>query len=256
MVYRKALRLGALAFTFLSMATSASAQHKNPQLLRSSSASISAPFSPFGNNITFNKYGDDGSSCILDASGLLIWVDSSGNYRIVQNSELSVPLAVSNNELIVWKNRFADYDYYPNKADLQVSLFRADSSGLLTESVITMEGKEVLDTAALTTTTGSFLLVTTERVDNQVTETGAGNTVDNVISGTVAEVVYLGASTQVHVDVGESAALVVDVPNHSGPQSVGYQPGRAVSWVCAPDAVRVLHRSPSTVVAATAGKAD
>jgi len=185
MVYRKALRLGALAFTFLSMATSASAQHKNPQLLRSSSASISAPFSPFGNNITFNKYGDDGSSCILDASGLLIWVDSSGNYRIVQNSELSVPLAVSNNELIVWKNRFADYDYYPNKADLQVSLFRADSSGLLTESVITMEGKEVLDTAALTTTTGSFLLVTTERVDNQVTETGAGNTAGNTVDNVI-----------------------------------------------------------------------
>ena len=72
----------------------------------------------------------------------------------------------------------------------------------------------------------------------------------NVISGTVAEVVYLGASTQVHVDVGESAALVVDVPNHSGPQSVDFQPGTAVNCVCAPDAVRVLHRSPSSVAAA------
>jgi len=72
----------------------------------------------------------------------------------------------------------------------------------------------------------------------------------NAIAGTVAEVVYLGASTQVHVDVGESAALVVDVPNHSGPQSVGYQPGLAVRCVCAPDAVRVLHRSPAAVRAA------
>jgi spermidine/putrescine transport system ATP-binding protein len=73
---------------------------------------------------------------------------------------------------------------------------------------------------------------------------------DNVIAGTVAEVVYLGASTQVHVDVGESAALVVDVPNHSGPQSVSYRPGTAVSCVCAPEAVRVLHRSlaPATAV--------
>jgi len=77
----------------------------------------------------------------------------------------------------------------------------------------------------------------------------------NVISGTVAEVVYLGASTQVHVDVGESAALVVDVPNHSGPQSVGFQPGMAVSCVCAPDAVRVLHRSTATLASATAGQA-
>jgi spermidine/putrescine transport system ATP-binding protein len=76
---------------------------------------------------------------------------------------------------------------------------------------------------------------------------------DNVIAGTVAEVVYLGASTQVHVDVGESAALVVDVPNHSGPQSVSYRPGTAVSCVCAPEAVRVLHRSP---VSAAGGPAD
>jgi len=166
MVYRKALRLAAFAFTFLSMATSASAQFRTPQLLRSSSASITAPFSPFGNNITFNKYGDDGSSCILDGSGLLIWVDAVGNYRIIPNSELSVPLVVSNTEMIVWKNRFADYDFYPNKADIQVSLFRADATGLITESPITMEGKEVLDTAQLTTTTGSFLLVTTERIHN------------------------------------------------------------------------------------------
>ena len=75
----------------------------------------------------------------------------------------------------------------------------------------------------------------------------------NVIGGTVAEVVYLGASTQVHVDVGERAALVVDVPNHSGPQSVGYQTGMTVNCVCAADAVRVLHRSP---VSATGGPAD
>lgn len=181
MVYRKALRLAAFASTFLSMATFASAQleHKNPQLLRSSSASVSSAFSPFGNNVTFNKYGDDGSSCVLDASGLLIWVDASGNYRIIPNSELSVPLVVSNSELIVWKNRFADYDFYPNKADIQVSLFRADETGLITESPITMEGKEVLDTAQLTTTTGSFLLVTTERVDNG--NDGNPNINDNVV---------------------------------------------------------------------------
>ncbi|MGI9162396.1 MAG: ABC transporter ATP-binding protein [Mycobacterium sp.] len=78
----------------------------------------------------------------------------------------------------------------------------------------------------------------------------------NVIGGTVAEVVYLGASTQVHVDVGESAALVVDVPNHSGPQSVGYQPGMAVSCVCAPEAVRVLDRSPASASPAPAAETD
>jgi spermidine/putrescine transport system ATP-binding protein len=74
----------------------------------------------------------------------------------------------------------------------------------------------------------------------------------NAIAGTVTEIVYLGASTQVHVNVGESADLVVDVPNQSGPQSVNYQPGTAVRCVCAPDAVRVLHRSPTPVAARSA----
>ncbi|MBJ7340252.1 ABC transporter ATP-binding protein [Mycolicibacterium sp.] len=66
---------------------------------------------------------------------------------------------------------------------------------------------------------------------------------DNAIGGTVAHVVYLGACTQVHVDVGAETALVVEVPNASGPSSVTYRPGAAVTCVCAHDAVRVLHRS-------------
>ena len=71
----------------------------------------------------------------------------------------------------------------------------------------------------------------------------------NAIGGTVSEVVYLGASTQVHVDVGEPTDLVVDVPNHSGPQSVGFHAGMAVRCVCAADAIRVLHRSPASPTA-------
>jgi spermidine/putrescine transport system ATP-binding protein len=65
----------------------------------------------------------------------------------------------------------------------------------------------------------------------------------NAISGTVSEIVYLGACTQVHVDVGAETALVVEVPNASGPASVGHSPGAPVTCVCAHDAVRVLHRS-------------
>ncbi len=77
----------------------------------------------------------------------------------------------------------------------------------------------------------------------------------NVIGGTVAEVVYLGASTQVHVDVGETAALLVDVPNHDGPLSVGYRPGMPVRCLCAPDAVRLLQRSPAAPTAHPVGGA-
>jgi len=67
----------------------------------------------------------------------------------------------------------------------------------------------------------------------------------NGVSGTVASVVFLGASTQVHVDVGETEPLVVDVPNLAGPGSVGLREGMPVLCACAPDAVRVLHRSPA-----------
>ncbi|AQT82599.1 spermidine/putrescine ABC transporter ATP-binding protein [Mycolicibacterium litorale] len=70
----------------------------------------------------------------------------------------------------------------------------------------------------------------------------------NAINGTVAQVVYHGATTQVHVDVGEPTALVVDVANQSGPSSVGYSAGMPVTCVCTADAVRVLARSSASVV--------
>jgi spermidine/putrescine transport system ATP-binding protein len=65
----------------------------------------------------------------------------------------------------------------------------------------------------------------------------------NVIGGIVSEIVYLGNCTQVHVDVGASTALIVEVANHSGPGSVTHELGAKVSCVCTHDAVRVLHRS-------------
>jgi spermidine/putrescine transport system ATP-binding protein len=70
----------------------------------------------------------------------------------------------------------------------------------------------------------------------------------NAIAGTVREIVYLGACTQVHVDVGTTEALVVEVPNTAGPTSVIHPPGAAVTCVCAHDAVRVLHRSAASLV--------
>ena len=65
----------------------------------------------------------------------------------------------------------------------------------------------------------------------------------NVIGGVVSQVVYLGSTTQVHVDVGAPTPLIVEVANHAGPGSVTYEPGAHVSCVCTQDAVRVLHRS-------------
>src|SRR4051812_27875991 len=65
----------------------------------------------------------------------------------------------------------------------------------------------------------------------------------NVIGGVVSQVVYLGSTTQVHVDVGAPTPLIVEVANHAGPGSVTHEPGAHVSCVCTQDAVRVLHRS-------------
>jgi len=70
----------------------------------------------------------------------------------------------------------------------------------------------------------------------------------NAVAGTVTEVVYLGACTQVHVDVGAPSALMVEVPNHAGPDSVDLRPGAAVTCVCTHDAVRVLQRSTAVAV--------
>jgi spermidine/putrescine transport system ATP-binding protein len=67
----------------------------------------------------------------------------------------------------------------------------------------------------------------------------------NLIPGTVRDVVYLGANTQVLVsaDAEAPAPLTVEVPNHSGPGSVELRPGDRVVCACAPEAVRVLRRS-------------
>jgi len=65
----------------------------------------------------------------------------------------------------------------------------------------------------------------------------------NVLSGLVRDVVYLGASTHVRVEVAGGRLLTVEVANHDGPASVAHSPGSAVRCVCTPDAVRVLRRS-------------
>ena len=70
----------------------------------------------------------------------------------------------------------------------------------------------------------------------------------NAIPGVVSQVVFLGHCTQVHVDVGAPAALIVEVPNLSGPGSVSHHPGERVNCVCTHDAVRVLHRSSASVI--------
>ncbi|KRE27715.1 spermidine/putrescine ABC transporter ATP-binding protein [Mycobacterium sp. Soil538] len=92
------------------------------------------------------------------------------------------------------------------------------------------------------------VVIRPERITLQDSEdpTSAGA---NVVVGTVEHVVYLGNCTQVHVDVGATADLVVEVPNRCGPASVTHAPGQRVACVCTHDAVRVLQRSTAVPVA-------
>jgi spermidine/putrescine transport system ATP-binding protein len=71
----------------------------------------------------------------------------------------------------------------------------------------------------------------------------------NVVPGTVRDVVYLGASTQVRVDVAGGQTLVAQVANHDGPRSVTAGPGTRVACTFSPDAVQVLRRSDAEVPA-------
>jgi spermidine/putrescine transport system ATP-binding protein len=72
----------------------------------------------------------------------------------------------------------------------------------------------------------------------------------NVLPGLVRDVVYLGAATQVHVDLDCGETLTVEIANHAGPASLSHHPGSRVQCACTPDAVRVLQRSADPVPAA------
>jgi spermidine/putrescine transport system ATP-binding protein len=91
------------------------------------------------------------------------------------------------------------------------------------------------------------IVIRPERISVQGADEPVGNG-HNAIPGVVSQVVFLGNCTQVHVDVGAPHALIVEVPNHSGPASVSHQPGERVNCVCTHDAVRVLHRSSAAVI--------
>ena len=70
------------------------------------------------------------------------------------------------------------------------------------------------------------IVVRPERVaiGDESTPTPTGH---NRVVGTVLDVVYLGPSTQVRVDVGESRVLLVQIANQAGPQLVQGRPRRA-----------------------------
>jgi hypothetical protein len=126
--------------------------------------SIPAPFSPFGNRTDFNRYGDDGSAILADVSGLLIWQGLFGELRPITGSELAAPLIVSGSEAIVWTNAFADYENYKERAAASVAIYRVNPvTGLIgAPTPVTLQGKEIVATAPITTTSEGYTVVTSE----------------------------------------------------------------------------------------------
>ena len=74
-------------------------------------------------------------------------------------------------------------------------------------------------------------------------ESEPGPTGHNRLTGTVLDVVYLGAATQVRVDVGDGQTLLVQVANQAGPRSFTATAGERVACWFSPAAVQVLRRS-------------
>jgi len=172
MKYQTPMKSIGAAFAALTMVFAppvADAQlHKNAEFVRDQNVSIPDAFTPFGNTLAVAKFGDDGSSVITDLSGVLIWVDANGVYRTLPNTEQAIPLHVTNSEVIVWNNRFVDFPTYPLRPAVQIALYRLDAAGDPVATNLAIQGKEVLDTPQLTTTTGSILLTTTERTDGDI----------------------------------------------------------------------------------------
>ncbi len=161
--------ISTVLFAALSFAPAVEEMHKFPVFIRNSTIKIPNSYTPFGNRMTFSRYGDDGSSCLVDANGVLTWIDSQGTVRQLEGTELATPLFVTNTECLVWNNRFVDYDVYPNRPKAEIKYFRSTAgSTTVTSQLVPTEGVEVTDTSPVTTTTGSLNFVTFERKDNGV----------------------------------------------------------------------------------------
>jgi hypothetical protein len=124
--------------------------------------SVPTPYTPYGNKSELNRYGDDGSAAILEASGVIVWRTSDGVYRTLPDTIYSKPLFVSNSECIIWRNA-----YDPNVAvsplvqTMIISYFRVDfPSGVVRETQVPVYGNKVLDTPLITTTSSPYTMVT------------------------------------------------------------------------------------------------
>ena len=147
----------------------------NAHFLRDQEVTIPVNFSPFGNSLGVSKFSDDGSSAVTDLSGVIVWVDANGVSRPLPDTELAVPLFVTNSEVLVWSNRFAEFVTYQDRPDVALTLYRLNPAGDVVATPLSVNGKDLLDTPRITTSTGSLLLATTEAVEGGQVSFSDGN---------------------------------------------------------------------------------
>ncbi len=126
-------------------------------------------------------------------------------------------------------------------------VLEAANGSAVCSALDTRLGAAIEDRAEAAIEGQAAIVIRPERITVQGPDEPVGQS-HNAIHGVVSQVVFLGHCTQVLVDVGAPHALIVEVPNHSGPGSVSHQPGERVNCVCTHDAVRVLHRSSASVI--------
>jgi hypothetical protein len=159
-----------LPFAFcLATASAQEPAYNNPQQLRETPVTIPVDYTPFGNRIQFNRYGDDGSSCLLDANGVLTWIDRTGAVRLLPNTSLAVPLLVTNTECLGLDQPLRGLGYLPEsprRPTHPVPLLSRQHT--ITSTNVTVNGKEILPTPVITTSTNPLVIITTERRENNV----------------------------------------------------------------------------------------
>ena len=130
---------------------------------------IPASFTPFGNRTDFNRHADDGSAVMMDVNGMLIWKNAVHETRVIPNSQFAVPLIVSNNECIIWKNALDPFRVEnPDAVPLDVSIYRVNPlNGTLQETPVQslqeatgLIGATILATSPVTTVTQAYTIVT------------------------------------------------------------------------------------------------
>lgn len=156
--------LVAMIFTFLPSALDA--QFNNAHFLSDQEVTIPFNFSPFGNTLEQSKFSDDGSAALVDLSGVIIWRTADGTSRRLADTELAVPLYVTNSEVLVWDNRYSpDFLTYEGRPTVELTLYRTNAAGEIFTTSIDLAGKEVLGTPEISTSTGSLTIATSEAID-------------------------------------------------------------------------------------------